>query len=67
MQQKLQSLLQSIEKDLLEHVQSDQEEQLDMQAEEVVAKVAKIEVMVQAFQGMFYAIAQADSEPTSPK
>ena len=67
MQQKLQSLLQSIEKDLLEHVQSDQVEQLVAQAEEVVAEVAKIEVMVQAFQGKVCSTRQIDPEPTSSK
>ena len=67
MQQKLQSILQSIEKYLLEHVQSDHVEKLATQAKEVVVKVSKVEVMVQEFQGKVYAVAQADLEPTSPK
>ena len=65
MQQKLQGILQLIEKDLLEHVQSDQVEQLVVKAEDAAMEVAKIEAMVQEFQGNVCAIAQTDLEPTS--
>ena len=50
---------------MLEHVQSDHVEQLAAQAEEATIEVAKIEVMVQAFQGKVYAAMQPDLKPTS--
>ena len=65
MQQKLQGILQSIEKDLLEHVQSDQVEQLDAQAEEAMVEIANIEALIQTFQGKVCAVEKADPEPTS--
>ena len=47
--------------------QSNQVDQLAAQAKEVVVEVAKIEAMVQAFQGKVCATAQTDPEPTSSK
>ena len=67
MQQKLEGILQRIEKDLLDHVQSDQVEQLAMQEEEDAEEFAKIEAMVQEFQGKVRATAQIDLEPASSK
>ena len=65
MQQKLESIVQSIAEESLEHAHFDHVEQLAMQEEEIVAEVAKVEIMVQEFQYKVRTTAQHEPTPTT--
>ena len=60
-QQKIQGMVQSIEVKLLEHVRSDQVEQLAMQVEEVAKDITKVQKMVQTFQDKVHPAAQPET------
>ena len=65
MQQKLQGIVQSIGEKSLEHVHSDNVEQLVAQVQEVGEEIAKFQLMVKTFQDKVCPPAQPEPTPTT--